>query len=150
MRIRVPSKKGDKAYFSSLREHFSNLPGVSAIEVNPLTGSLLFFLNGSDKDIPAGVARSDFFTIGNMNEPVATLSEKAIRSFDALDDQVKSFAGGELDISSLALLALFGMGAYQILMGNLTAPAWYVAFWYAGNIALGTRAENLLRTCGKK
>ncbi|MBI2875417.1 MAG: hypothetical protein HYY20_00890 [Candidatus Tectomicrobia bacterium] len=51
--------------------------------------------------------------------------------FQGADKQVKSLTGGELDIPILAFLGLSGLGLFQILRGDLAAPAWHVAFWYA-------------------
>jgi hypothetical protein len=42
--------------------------------------------------------------------------------------------GGELDIPSVFFAALLISGIYQIARGNMAAPAWYTAFWYAFGI----------------
>jgi len=41
VRIKIPSKKGDEAFFLSIKERFSNFPGVQKIKINSLTGSIL-------------------------------------------------------------------------------------------------------------
>jgi len=138
MRIKIPSRRGDSSYFSSLREHLSFLPGVERLEVNPITGSLLFLFKPGEENILDHAARSHLFRIKREGKQPVTVSQKAVQGFDALNDRVKSFTGGELDIASIAFLAFLGLGVYQVYMGNLMAPAWYVAFWYAMNIAQGS------------
>ncbi len=41
LRIKIPSKKGDVSYFSTLRERLASCPGIEEIRVNPQTGSAL-------------------------------------------------------------------------------------------------------------
>ena len=40
-RIRVPSKKGDAAFFQSLKELGGNFPNIHEVSVNPVSGSIL-------------------------------------------------------------------------------------------------------------
>jgi hypothetical protein len=52
-----------------------------------------------------------------------------------LTGRSRDLPGGELDLLSLAFAGLLAMGIYQLSIGNITAPAWYVAFWYGMIIA---------------
>ena len=63
-----------------------------------------------------------------------TLRQKAALSLRDFDRKVKGFTG-ELDLLSLAFAGLLAMGIYQLSIGNIAAPAWYVAFWYGMIIA---------------
>jgi hypothetical protein len=42
---------------------------------------------------------------------------------------------GNSNLLSLAFAGLLAMGIYQLSIGNITAPARYVAFWYGMIIA---------------
>jgi hypothetical protein len=44
-----------------------------------------------------------------------------------------------LDLSTSASLGLLGVGLFQLGKGNVVAPAWHVAFWYALNTFLQGR-----------
>ena len=57
VRIRVPSKRGNVAYFNSIKERLSSHSGVADVEVTPATGSILMLCNGST-DEPIGWAQS--------------------------------------------------------------------------------------------
>ena len=41
LRLRIPSKKRDAAFFSELQAVLSAIPGLDQVKVNPLSGSLL-------------------------------------------------------------------------------------------------------------
>ena len=41
LRLRIPSKKRDTAFFSGLQAVLSAVPGLDQVKVNPLSGSLL-------------------------------------------------------------------------------------------------------------
>jgi hypothetical protein len=73
-----------------------------------------------------------------------TLRQKAAFSLRDFDRKVKAFTGGELDLPSIAFAFLAGMGIYQISIGNIAAPAWYVAFWYGMNIAFSGHPSEMI------
>ncbi len=143
LRLKIPSKKGDIAYFSSLRKEFSNNQGIKGIEVNPLTGSVLFIHNANKDTITElAEAKSLFRLVEKVeNTEGSSLSSKISEAFKDLNKQVGSFTGREIDIPGIAFLGLLAVGIFQISRGNFTAPAWYTAFWYALNIFLKAQPD---------
>lgn len=137
LRVRIPSLKGDAKYLHSIKNEFSGLKGITGVEINPMTGSVLFHLGDiSLKTITDHALSRGFF---RLDEPVASsvgLQQRITVAFNGFNDKMKSFTGGELDVASIAFIALAGAGIYQIRKGNFAAPAWYTAFWYALNIFL--------------
>lgn len=136
IRFKVPSKRKDHAFFSSLAEKMSSVEGVSAVETYPLTGSLLL-LHSSDPDRvieTAGAAGGLSFarTAGTRTN----LHRRVSETFEGIDVALRDVTANELDVGGLAVLTLLGAGIYQILKGNLTAVPWYAAGWYALNIFL--------------
>jgi hypothetical protein len=151
LRIKIPSQKGNKGYFSFLEEKLSNYSGIKKIKTNTLTGSVLFIeaigLKEalSLKDIGQYGEANNLFSLQRLM-PYPTplsqgLSQKIITSFNNFNKKLVNFTSGELDIASVSFLFLLGLGLYQISRGNLIAPAWYTAFWYAANIILKTHTK---------
>ena len=142
LRIKIPAKKADATFFSSLRELLCGYPGIDQVQVNPVTGSVLL-LHRID-----AAALTQLATRFGLNQPQslthrkATLHQRVIASFRHWDEQVKAVFSGELDIPSLAFLSLIGAGVYQLSVGNFIAPAWYTAFWYASSIILSVQSTN--------
>ncbi len=139
LRLKVPGKKGDPAYFSALAQAFSEFPGIRSVEVNPETGSALFLHSAEPDAIVAYAEGKDLFRIvESANRPVP-VAVGITAKYKELDERVKRHTGGEWDVPAIAFIGLLGAGAYQIARGNLAAPAWYTAFWYALNIFLKAR-----------
>ena len=145
LRVKIPSKKGDSAYFLSLKQQASKYNAIEAIEVNPLTASVLFIHN-LNKEAIAGFAEENklFRLVEKPKESSGdstSLSKQISEVFKNLNKEVSGFTGRELDIPTLAFLGLLALGIFQISRGNFTAPAWYTAFWYALNIFLKAQPD---------
>lgn len=134
LRIKIPSKKGDAAFFHSVRDAVSGFPGVREVHVNPLTGSVLLIHNLDPATISRLQSANGFLRFPSAGRNKATLHDRVVHSFGFFNEQVKASTGGELDLASLAFFGLLGMGLYQISLGEFILPAWYTAFWYASSI----------------
>ncbi len=141
VRIRIPSRKRDEAFFSSLKERIAKFPMIQRVEANPLTGSVLVIhdLNGTDVDLKTisdYTEMSGLFTLQQPGPDQSSVSEKIATLVSGANDKVRGATAGELDLPTTASLGLLGLGLYQLGRGNVAAPAWHVAFWYALNIFL--------------
>ena len=132
--MKIPSKKGDTAYFSELKKLLAHCQGVKEYETNPVTGSVLFVREVDIKAITEFAEGNHLFRLGGRGSP--SFSYEITENFKNLNRQLKGVTGGEMDIPGLAFLTLLGFGIYQISRGNLMAIPWYAAFWYALNIFL--------------
>lgn len=141
LRIRVPSKRGDTTFFSSLPDRFANVPGIDGVMTNPVTGSILFsFTRPADADTVIKKAQSKrIFKI--RENGTHTLRAQVSGGMTELNSRIKGLTGGEIDLWTLSFLGLLGIGVYQIARGNFAAPAWYTAFWYAFNVFLKPKPE---------
>ena len=132
LRIRIPSEKGHPSYFSNLSDKFSQDKRFEKIEVNAITGSVLFL--GKHTDIAAiaeyGEASALFKLETQYPYPVP-VPRKVVNPIGKLNHYLHGLTDGELDLQGMAILSLLGLGLYQILRGNFRAPPWYTAFWYA-------------------
>ncbi|MGO9014806.1 MAG: HMA2 domain-containing protein [Dissulfurispiraceae bacterium] len=135
-RVKVPSRKGDAAYFSSLKDHFAHLEGVKEVEANAVTGSVVFMHAADLKAISTFAEDHSLFRLIKLESATPALSRNVVKSFRDFDKKVKKFTGNELDVPGVAFLTLLGLGIYEIGRGNFAAPAWYTAFWYSLNIFL--------------
>jgi len=134
MRVRVPSRRGDPAYFSTVEETLRSLNGVDCVEADPLTGGILI-LHGADPGAIVDYAAQKGLFLAKEEAAKKTggtvLHDVLGAPFGSLSRRIRSFTGNAADLSGLAVLALLTVGVYQIARGNFAAPAWYTAFWYA-------------------
>jgi hypothetical protein len=133
LRIRIPSKKRDAAYFGSLVKHFANLRGIEEVRVNPITAGVLFIHDVDVETIAGHAGEHGLFTLRLDNNDMRrdSIFGAASKSMAAWNRQLRRFSGGSLDVPSLIFLGLVITGFYQITRGNLRMPPWYTAFWYA-------------------
>ncbi|MCX7823902.1 MAG: hypothetical protein N2260_10760 [Syntrophobacterales bacterium] len=131
-RLRIRLKRGHipEKLVPTIMETLSLIPGVELVKVNPVTGSIL--LQGSTLE-PKKVMEiltnslSIRFEASSPIHPV----QRAIQPFIHLDKTLRDITGGEVGLTEAGFLALLSIGAIQVLRGNITAPPWYTAFWYA-------------------
>ncbi len=142
LRIRIPSRKRDEAYFAAIKDVLSAVEGVDSIEVTPRTGSVLVFHHTDAEAIAQAGALKDLFKINAAPEVRNTMLHDSISAqVSTINDRIKELSEGGVDLRGLAFVALVGTGIYQIARGNFAAPAWYTAFWYALGL-FGKTANN--------
>lgn len=136
LRIKIPSKRRDEAFFTALAERMSALEGVRSVESNPLTGSILLN-HASDPDRIVEACRKDgLVSIGGPRSGPTHLHRRLSETFGDMDMAVRRASGNEMDLGGAAFLTLVGAGIYQISIGNAAAIPWYTAAWYAFNVFL--------------
>jgi len=131
VRIKIPSRKKQEPYFSSLQEEFAKAPGITAVEANPVTGSLLIRHKLDDAALCAllhvynvKLPSEDMGASSGVHKEVATI-------VGGMNRRVKSFSRGALNLEAVAAIALIGSTVYQISRGRVTAIPWYNGIWYA-------------------
>ncbi len=135
IRIKVPAKRGDETYFTHLRDSFEECEGIGTIDVNPVTGSILFTHTTDFKIIKEYVAAKNLFTL-KMNASPPLFNSRIKTRFNTFDNQIKKLSGREIDIPGIASLTLLGLGISQVAAGKAQAIPWHAAFWYALNVFL--------------
>ncbi len=138
LRFRIPSKKGDSPYFGALETECAKLSGLKSVEVNPSTASLLLFFDPA-LGLSSG-AIADDLDLELAPSDRMPLEKRVSRQVGLVDSTLKRLTGGELDLGGIAFLGCLAAGVYQVGIGNVAMPAWFVAFWYAMNLASGKQS----------
>lgn len=140
-RIRIPSKKGDVAFFQSLKDQAGQFPNIREVAANPVTGSILI-KHSLDPATMEQLARTYFpKQAKQLDSPSSNIHRQVTETYHQVDNKIKKITGGEMDVGTLSFGALLLLGIYQISRGNFMAPAWYTAFWYAMNIFLKSKPK---------
>lgn len=131
VRIDLPAKRGDAAYFSSLSQQMAGLNEVLAVRTNPLTGSLIIEYDGP---LDALLHRFDDMAIDILAQPAAAGAGTAAAARDAATQNsalpYRLVSGRNMHPMVLVGLAFGALGLVQVVRGQVLVPA-LSAFWYA-------------------
>jgi hypothetical protein len=143
VRLRIPARKHDAAFFSDLERRLAPLPGVEKVEVNPVTASVLVLhrLNLTSREDFAALATSSPLSglltltppqINRVANPAGSISlgQSWAMSLARLNDRMRSSTEGLVDVPTLGVVALVAVGIRQMRQGALFMPA-MTALWYA-------------------
>ena len=136
IRLRVPSKKKDFAYFRMLEEDLPAVSGVQSVQTNPLTAGVLIRHSSDPDHIVQMTEKRGLFRFEHKAFVQANLQGRISEAFRGIDIAFKDMSGNELDLGGAAFVVLLGMSIHQIIKGNITTLPWYAAGWYALNIFL--------------
>ncbi len=138
LRLRIPLKKGDEESLIFCRKQLAECPGILSIEVNPVTGSMLFLHKTTVPAIAEYARSKNLFTmqekLQNPGMKPSNLRKNITETFEGLDKKIQSMSDGAMDLGGLAFVVLVGAGVIQILAGNAGTLPWYVAFGFAFTI----------------
>ena len=135
LRLKIPEKRRDEGFFDTVRKQLSGRDGIERVEVNPLTASVLLQFRDPDAAVAGNALKNDLFEVdfdaleGAVGPPA--LTEQAAEVFAQADAMVRHWTGNGADLRSAIFLALIADGIYQLLRGNVAAPA-ATLLWYAG------------------
>jgi hypothetical protein len=100
-RIRIPSKKGDAAFFESLKALGGQFPNIHEVQVNPVTGSLLI-KHSLDPATMEELARKYFpEQARQIDSPSSNIHRQVTETYHQVDTKIKKFTGGEMDVGTL-------------------------------------------------
>lgn len=142
LRIKIPSKKGDNAFFENLKEVFLSNGVTNNVVINPLNASIIIFSDKNLETISSFAKEKNLFELKSLDMEKRTLINYTVKqAYKNLDIKFKKFFNNEIDLGNALFLTLVGMTIYQIVRGNFGAPAWYTSLWYAFNIFLKNNKE---------
>lgn len=135
VRVRVPARKGDGAFFDGIAGRLRQLPAVTSVTTSPLTGSVLVHFTGEIEALAFGAMTLLHDVAFELTPPPAEPMMQRVRSGLAdVDATVRELSGGEMDTRALAFCGLLAISAVQLLRGNVLAPA-ATMLWYGAEIA---------------
>jgi hypothetical protein len=114
-RLRVADRRGDAAYFASVAKGLSAIAGVRAVEVAPLTGSVLIQHSGPLARIGVAAQEARLFVVGEAPQAPRAAPEVSI------------------DPKVVAALALFAAALWQMSKESVLPPA-ITLLWYASRL----------------
>ena len=125
LRLKIPEKRGDSAYFASLPRRLAQCPGITGVETNARTGSLLVFhsVGMSLSDIAAYAEDASLFSIRSLPPaPRQSIADHAGNGLAALDKGLAELTGGVVDVRSVVFLFLTVLVVRQSLRGQIAGP----------------------------
>lgn len=137
IRVKIPSKKGDKNYFELVKETFKNSGMIKDITINPTSCSCIIYSDESVDKIKEYAQSKELFNLKLIDVEKRKIINYTIKqTFGNFDNKIRRFFNNEIDLAGATLIALIGLTVYQIGRGNFSAPAWYTSVWYAFNVFL--------------
>ena len=132
LRVRVPERRRDIAWFRDAAARLSDCPGVEAIAANALTGSLLITGAVEQQDVIEFARARTLFEIVKAAPPDSPggPSERWLSAMGRANRRFTAATGGHGDIGT-ALAAIFlVISVIQFARGQVAIPA-VAALWYA-------------------
>lgn len=144
LRLKIPEKRGNTAYFTRVAEQLAQCPAIMRVDGKALTGSILIFHapGTGAKDIAAYAERSGLFSLvqPSVAAPRQTLLEYASAGAQAFDRGLSKVSRGFVDLPSALLITLLVMAARQTAQGQVLAPA-STLFWYAAGLIISGKHQ---------
>jgi hypothetical protein len=114
-RLRIADRRGDAVYFASVSKALSAIAGVRAVEVAPMTGSVLIQHSGPLARIGVAAKEARLFVVGEAPQIPRETAEISI------------------DPKIVAALALFAAALWQMSKERVWPPA-ITLLWYASRL----------------
>ena len=138
VRLRIPAKRRDRAYFEQVKARLEQIHLISAVEVNPASASVLVRYAGPLANLlveAAGAGLHELAEISDDLPPVPPVTDTVIERLIDLDKQIIESSGASLNGRAMLLLGLVAAAGVQLYRGQLLGPA-VPLLWYAAS-ALG-------------
>ena len=137
LRIKVPEKRRDRAFFDTVAERLATWDSIEGIEINPLTASVLIHFSDPERLFLEAATKNDLFEIdfdsafGDSASPGVT--QAAVQSFETADHALRRWTANQIDMRGALFVLLLAGGVLQLLRRRLDAPA-PTLLWYAGDL----------------
>jgi len=139
LRVKVPEKRRDEAFFKTVEERLRSWQSIERIEVNPLTASLLVHFADLGALFAENAMRNDLFAI-NFDELRAehekarpSVMEWARQRWADADKLLRRWTDGNADLRSAAFLVAVAGAIVQAYRGQIAPPA-ATLLWDAGEM----------------
>ncbi|WP_448545957.1 HMA2 domain-containing protein [Roseiflexus sp.] len=123
VRVRIPERKGDVAYFMRVERDLAACERVMYVEANPLTASILLRYTGANDDLRRDAINLGLFAIEEMPSSVNPVLTATSERIDQLDRFLQRSSNGSFDLLEVAFVGLIGASIIQVLRGQALGPA---------------------------
>jgi hypothetical protein len=123
VRVRIPERKGDAAYFMRVERDLSACERVMYVEANPLTASILLRYTGANDDLRRDAINLGLFAIEEMPPSVNPVLTATSDRIDQLDRFLQRSSNGSFNLLEVAFVGLIGASIVQVLRGQALGPA---------------------------
>lgn len=139
LRVKVPEKRRDEAFFKTVEEHLRSWQSIERVEVNPLTASLLVHFADLGGLFAENAMRNDLFAI-DFDELRAehegarpSVMVWARQRWADADKLLRRWTDGNADLRSTAFLVAVVGAIVQAYRGQIAPPA-ATLLWDAGEM----------------
>lgn len=122
-RFRLPGCKGDLDYFTTADRALRACAGVTTVETNPLTGSILVIHTTDRTQLIEFAEKTHLFTLNAPARVARSAMAEASRNIDRLDVHLQRISGGAFALDEALFTALVGLSLLQVARGQLISPA---------------------------
>lgn len=133
-RLKIEEKRGDEAYFTTVKKALGDSPGVVAVETNCRTGSVVVYHRPDEPSALQQAEEQGLFQLaaqdpqGPTAAPSVAANATAMRK--ASRPKAKTARTNGVNFRPLIFMGWVGLGIAQAIEGNIAVPA-IAAFWYA-------------------
>ena len=138
-RLRVPSRRGDGAYFARLCAVLDATEGLRVLACTPMTGSLLLAHAGQLHELGELAQQAGLFELDPGPQQRASVLQSARAAGVRMDQQLREASAGRLDLRALAVTGLLGASLFQLRRGQ----------YFPSALALLLDAAELVRDWGR-
>ena len=132
MRLKIPSRRHDRAFFTHLEERLKAIPQIESAVVTPETASVLLnFVEGQGAGIAVALDALEILSL-TKDRPAESASASEATSIagdDSPSSLYQAFANGRVDRRVLALTVLLLLVVRRLLRGGWVGPALALA-WF--------------------
>lgn len=141
LRLRIPERRGDLAYFNDIALKLADCPGVRRAEGRAATSGVLILHERrvDPRAIADFAAEAGLFFLDEPPRRYSrTLRDYATAGIGAVDRSLVEASGGLVDLDSALMMTLLAMALRQALRGQVVGPGLTLA-WYAFGLAAPRR-----------
>jgi hypothetical protein len=139
-RLRIPSRRGDQAFFERLKERAGELSQVTSTEVSALTGGILIRHDGPLESVAEECRQRGLFDLEDTRPFERPVVERMRDQLATLDTAVRGTTAGEVNMWAMVSLLFIGLAVIQLARGRILGPVTTLAWAAINAMALSLKA----------
>ena len=133
-RFRIDRRRNDKGYFDAVADRLRQMPGVTRVDTNSHTGSVLVqHEDHLDNLLDTIFGDSELAELLELVLGAPPIAQRLRSEITVIDNVVQRFSDGNLDLGTAASFGLLGLAALQLVVGLQVSGAVSLA-WYAAEL----------------